>query len=73
MSANIYLLLLPGKTFDIFSYFMLVYDNQDFPEAAMKASWQARQFLISVEILSFYDKDLKALFFYCEKKPSWKF
>lgn len=51
---------------------MLVYDNQDFPEAAMKASWQVRQFLISVQILSFYDKDIKALFFfffYCEKKP----
>lgn len=49
---------------------MLVYDNQDFPEAAMKASWQVRQFLISVQILSFYDKDLKAqFFFYCEKKP----
>lgn len=56
MSANIDLFLLPGKTFDIFSYFMLVYDNQDFPEAAMKASWQVRQFLISVQILSFYDK-----------------
>lgn len=70
MSANIYLLLLPGKTFDIFSYFMLVYDNQDIPEAAMKASWQARQFLISVQILSFYDKDLKAQFFFiARKKP----
>lgn len=43
---------------------MLVYDNQDFPEAAMKASWQVRQFLISVQILSFYDKDIKAFFFF---------
>lgn len=68
MSANIDLLLLPGETFDIFSYFMLVYDNQDFPEAAMKASWQVRQFLISVQILSFYDKDIKALFFFIVRK-----
>lgn len=48
---------------------LVFYDNQDFPEASIKASWQTRQFLISVKILSFYHKDLKAqLFFFCEEK-----
>lgn len=43
---------------------LVFYDNQAFPEAAVKASWQARQFLISVQIWSFYGKDLQAQFFF---------
>lgn len=53
---------------------MLVYDNQDFPEAAMKASWQVRQFLWTNSLISSDFKLLwqiikSSIFFIVRKNP----